>query len=191
VTSRLSRRADRYVRGLPTRCGRRGNMQFVPLTYFATSLASWTPPQHTHSHTRAIPVTLRTRFVAMVTMEIHEGYEPAVRVPMALQRRKYEELELARRSAKLRMFPSRKPPRPPPRVRSMTLRLPATKLRILHRAFVFLVAVTTNSPCSPVSQSVSQYVLVSSTPCGAHDQISLFPFFCRTIALLFVLGHPL
>jgi hypothetical protein len=26
---------------------------------------------------------------------------------------------------------------------------------------------------------------------GAHDQISLFPLFCRTIALLFVLGLPL
>jgi hypothetical protein len=26
---------------------------------------------------------------------------------------------------------------------------------------------------------------------GAHDQIFLFPFFCRTIALLFVLGRPL
>jgi hypothetical protein len=28
-------------------------------------------------------------------------------------------------------------------------------------------------------------------PFGAHDQISLFPFFCRKIALLFVLGLPL
>jgi hypothetical protein len=28
-------------------------------------------------------------------------------------------------------------------------------------------------------------------PFGAHDQIFLFPFFCRTIALLFVLGRPL
>jgi hypothetical protein len=28
-------------------------------------------------------------------------------------------------------------------------------------------------------------------PFGAHDQISLFPFFCRKIAWLFVLGRPL
>jgi hypothetical protein len=28
-------------------------------------------------------------------------------------------------------------------------------------------------------------------PFGAHDQILLFPFFCRKIALLFVLGRPL
>jgi hypothetical protein len=28
-------------------------------------------------------------------------------------------------------------------------------------------------------------------PFGAHDQIFLFPFFCRKIALLFVLGRPL
>jgi hypothetical protein len=28
-------------------------------------------------------------------------------------------------------------------------------------------------------------------PFGAHDQILLFPFSCRKIALLFVLGHPL
>jgi hypothetical protein len=28
-------------------------------------------------------------------------------------------------------------------------------------------------------------------PFGAHDEILLFPFFCRKIALLFVLEHPL
>jgi hypothetical protein len=28
-------------------------------------------------------------------------------------------------------------------------------------------------------------------PFGAHDQIFFFPFFCRTVALLFVLGLPL
>jgi hypothetical protein len=28
-------------------------------------------------------------------------------------------------------------------------------------------------------------------PFGAHDQIFIFPFFCRTIALIFILGHPL
>jgi hypothetical protein len=28
-------------------------------------------------------------------------------------------------------------------------------------------------------------------PFGAHDQILLFPFFCRTIALLFTLGRSL
>jgi hypothetical protein len=28
-------------------------------------------------------------------------------------------------------------------------------------------------------------------PFGAHDQVLLFPFFCRTIAVLFILGRPL
>jgi hypothetical protein len=28
-------------------------------------------------------------------------------------------------------------------------------------------------------------------PFGVHDQIFIFPFFCRTIALLFILGRPL
>jgi hypothetical protein len=28
-------------------------------------------------------------------------------------------------------------------------------------------------------------------PFGVHDQIFLFPFFCRTIALIFILGRPL
>jgi hypothetical protein len=40
-------------------------------------------------------------------------------------------------------------------------------------------------------RSVSQYVLGVGHPFGAHDQIFLFPFFCRTVALLFVQGHPL
>jgi hypothetical protein len=39
-----------------------------------------------------------------------------------------------------------------------------------------------------VSQSVCLGV---GHPFGAHDQILLFPFFCRKIALLFVLGRPL
>jgi hypothetical protein len=38
-----------------------------------------------------------------------------------------------------------------------------------------------------VSQSVSQYILVS----GAHDQILLSPLFCWKIALLFNSGRPL
>jgi hypothetical protein len=32
--------------------------------------------------------------------------------------------------------------------------------------------------------------LVVGHPFGAHDQILLFPSFCRKIALLFVLGRP-
>jgi hypothetical protein len=39
-----------------------------------------------------------------------------------------------------------------------------------------------------VGQSVSLGV---GHPFGVHDQILLFPFFCRTIALLFILGRPL
>jgi hypothetical protein len=39
-------------------------------------------------------------------------------------------------------------------------------------------------------RSVSQYVLVSGTPLGPMTRF-LFPFFCRKIALLFVLGRPL
>jgi hypothetical protein len=39
-----------------------------------------------------------------------------------------------------------------------------------------------------VSQSVCLGV---GHPLGARDQILLFPFFCRKIALLFVLGRPL
>jgi hypothetical protein len=39
-----------------------------------------------------------------------------------------------------------------------------------------------------VSQSVCLGV---GHPFGAHDQILLFPFFCRKIALLLVLGRPL
>jgi hypothetical protein len=41
-------------------------------------------------------------------------------------------------------------------------------------------------------RSVSQSVCLGvGHPFGAHDQISLFPFFCRKIALLFFLGRPL
>jgi hypothetical protein len=43
-----------------------------------------------------------------------------------------------------------------------------------------------------VSQSVSQSVCLGvGHPFGALDQIFLFPFFCKTVALLFVLGRPL
>jgi hypothetical protein len=43
-----------------------------------------------------------------------------------------------------------------------------------------------------VSQSVSQPVCLGvGNPFGAHGQILLFLFFCREIALLFVLGRPL
>jgi hypothetical protein len=40
--------------------------------------------------------------------------------------------------------------------------------------------------------TVGQSVYLSvGHPLQAHDQILLFPFFCREIALLFVLGRPL
>jgi hypothetical protein len=42
-----------------------------------------------------------------------------------------------------------------------------------------------------VSQSVSQYVLVSGTPLGRKTRFYFFLFFCRKIALLFMLGRPL
>jgi hypothetical protein len=43
-----------------------------------------------------------------------------------------------------------------------------------------------------VSPSVNQSVCLGvGHPFGAHDQIFLFPFFCRKIALPFVLGRPL
>jgi hypothetical protein len=43
-----------------------------------------------------------------------------------------------------------------------------------------------------VGQSVSQSVCLGvGHPFGAHDQLLLFPFFCRKVALFFVLGRPL
>jgi hypothetical protein len=55
-----------------------------------------------------------------------------------------------------------------------------------------------NSPLHVVEVEVTLWLTVSQSvyldvghPFGAHDQILPFPFFCRKIALLFVLRHPL
>jgi hypothetical protein len=76
---------------------------------------------------------------------------------------------------------------------------PAARQRPLSNQLYYQLLLENNDRCHAIPATVEVEVTLQLTvsdglgvghPFGAHDQILLFPFFCRKIALFFVFGRP-